>query len=111
MVASLLSAAGALVVTASSVAEALRAIHHRVPQLVISDVGMPYADGYAFLRELRALREPYASIPVVALTAYAREEDRLRALAAGFRAHLGKPFESKDLLRKVAEILATAPAK
>jgi PAS domain S-box-containing protein len=110
MVASLLSAAGALVVTASSVAEALRAIHDRVPQVVISDIGMPYADGYAFLRELGAIGEPYASIPVVALTAYAREEDRLRALAAGFRAHLGKPFESKDLLRRVAEILATAPA-
>ena len=110
MIASLLSAAGALVVTTSSVAEALRAIHHRVPQIVISDIGMPYADGYAFLRELGAMGEPYARIPVIALTAYARDEDRHRALAAGFRAHLGKPFEATALLRKVAEILAPARA-
>ena len=96
--------------TTASVAEALRAIHQHVPQVVISDIGMPYADGYTLLRELEAIGEPYASIPVVALTAYAREEDRVRALAAGFRAHLGKPFEAKALLRMVAEILATAPA-
>jgi PAS domain S-box-containing protein len=110
MIASLLSTAGALVVTTSSVAEALRAIHRRAPQIVISDIGMPHADGYAFLRELGAMGEPYARIPVIALTAYAREEDRRRALAAGFRAHLGKPFEGTELLRKVAEILAPTPA-
>ncbi len=110
MIASLLSASGALVMTAPSVAEALRSVHERTPQLVISDIGMPYADGYALVQELKAMGEPYATIPVVALTAYARDDDRKRAQAAGFRAHLGKPFEANDLLRKVAEILTAARA-
>ena len=72
---------------------------------------MPYADGYELLRELRAMGEPYATIPVLALTAYARDEDRARAMSAGFRAHVGKPFESTDFLRKVAEIIAAARAE
>jgi PAS domain S-box-containing protein len=110
MIASLLSSAGAVVVSVSSVAAALRAVQQHAPQLVISDIGMPYADGYALLRELRALGQPYAAIPVVALTAYARDEDRKRALAAGFRAHVAKPFESQQFLRTAAEIISEAGA-
>jgi PAS domain S-box-containing protein len=110
LMASLFCSAGAIVSTAASVAEALRSIHKQTPELIVSDVGMPYADGYALLRELRAMGEPYASIPVVAVTAYARVEDRQRALAAGFRTHVGKPYESDDLLRMAADVISKARA-
>jgi len=108
LIASLLLDAGADVISVGSVAEALRAIYERAPQLVICDLGMPYADGFDLLRQLRSMGGTYTTIPVVAVTAYAREEDRQRALTAGFQAHVGKPFETQQLLTVAAEWLARA---
>ena len=110
MLVNLLSFTGATVVMAGSVAEALRLVSQRRPDLVIADIGMPYADGYDLLTGLRGMGTEYASIPVIALTAYAREEDRRRALDAGFRAHVGKPFEAQALLQKAADVLSSAGA-
>jgi CheY-like chemotaxis protein len=108
LIASLLLDAGADVISVGSVAEALRAIYERAPQLVICDLGMPYADGFDLLRQIRSMGGTYMTIPVIAVTAYAREQDRERALTAGFQAHVGKPFDTRQLLTVAAEWVARA---
>jgi PAS domain S-box-containing protein len=108
LIASILAPTGAEVVAASSVAEGLRAVYERAPDLVISDLGMPYADGFEMVRQLRLMGEPYASTPAMALTAYARDEDRQRALAAGFQAHVGKPFDVDVLVQTAAALIRKA---
>jgi CheY-like chemotaxis protein/anti-sigma regulatory factor (Ser/Thr protein kinase) len=102
LIASLLLDAGAEVISAGSVAEALRALYERPPDLVMCDLGMPYADGFELLRQVRSMGARYRSVPVIAVTAYARDEDRDRALKAGFQEHIGKPFEAKRLLTVAA---------
>ena len=102
---SILESAGAEVVAVANAAEGLRAIYEWTPALVISDIGMPYADGFELLRQLRLMGEPHASIPAIALTAYARDEDRQRSLAAGFQAHVGKPFDVETLLGAAADLI------
>jgi CheY-like chemotaxis protein len=108
LIVSILAPTGAEVVAASNVAEGLRAVYERAPDLVISDLGMPYADGFEMVRQLRLMGEPYASTPAIALTAYARDEDRQRALAAGFQAHVGKPFDVAVLVQTAARLIAKA---
>jgi signal transduction histidine kinase/CheY-like chemotaxis protein len=108
LIVSILAPTGAEVVSASNVAEGLRAVYERVPDLVISDLGIPYADGFEMVRQLRLMGEPYASTPAIALTAYARDEDRQRALAAGFQAHVGKPFDVNVLVQTAAGLIAKA---
>jgi CheY-like chemotaxis protein len=78
-------------------------IELEVPDILISDVGMPDVDGYELLRMVRA-REMSNSLrlPAIALTAFARAEDRIRALRAGFVAHVSKPVEPSELLATVA---------
>ena len=104
LVATALRAHGAEVRTASSVDEALACLAQRSPMVLISDIGMPGEDGYALIRRVRALGTSAAKIPAIALTAYAREEDRRRALAAGFQTYLAKPVEPDDLVRVVGEL-------
>jgi CheY-like chemotaxis protein len=106
LVSSLLADEGADVVAAGSVAAGLGAVHDRSPELVVCDIGMPHADGFELLRELRAMEDPHVRTPAIALTAYAREEDRQRALAAGFQAHIGKPFDAQEFLRVAAELIS-----
>jgi signal transduction histidine kinase len=89
----------AKVVTAGSVAEGLETLERGNFDLLISDIGMPGEDGYSFIRKVRDL-SPEASgrIPALALTAYARVEDRTAALRAGFNMHLTKPIDPNELL-------------
>jgi CheY-like chemotaxis protein len=89
----------------SSAREALIAYSDWQPHAIISDLEMPEMDGYAFIREVRA-RETISGvcIPAVALTAYARVEDRLRALAAGFQIHISKPADPLELATVVASL-------
>jgi CheY-like chemotaxis protein/nitrogen-specific signal transduction histidine kinase len=108
LVGNLMAGAGADVVAVGSMAEGLRAVGDRSPELVICDIGMPFADGYELLRQLRAMGGSFAAIPVLALTAYARPEDRKRALDAGFQAHVGKPFDAQDLLVIAAGLISDA---
>ncbi|HSE23879.1 MAG TPA: ATP-binding protein [Pyrinomonadaceae bacterium] len=90
---------GAQVVTAGSASEGLDLISNAKPDIVISDIEMPNEDGYAFMRKLRALpANQGGQIPSVALTAHAKAEDRMRALAAGFHIHVPKPVEPAELL-------------
>jgi CheY-like chemotaxis protein len=102
-IATTLELCGASVTTAASAAEAIAAFTRRVPDVVLCDIGMPTEDGYAFIRRVRALGPARGgAVPAVALTAYAREEDRAAALEAGFDAHLAKPVEPAELAALVA---------
>jgi signal transduction histidine kinase len=93
------------VVGAGSAAEAVRAAGERAPGLIISDISMPGVDGYALLAELRRM-PGLEGVPAIALTGHAMDEDRARALAAGFAVHVPKPVDPDELLRVVRKLTA-----
>jgi signal transduction histidine kinase/ActR/RegA family two-component response regulator len=102
---SILQHAGATVLCAASGLEALKHLPLVNPGVLLIDLAMPGMDGYALLREIQQSgRRP--RIPAIALTAYARSEDRERALASGFQMHIAKPVESDTLVRAVARLWA-----
>jgi CheY-like chemotaxis protein/two-component sensor histidine kinase len=103
LLSAMLSAKGAEVKTVSSAKEALDEIRKWQPSILVSDISMPGEDGYALIRRVRKLAD-VGRVPAVALTAYARAEDRLRALAAGFQAHVAKPVEASELLMVIASL-------
>lgn len=96
--------------TAATAAECIRITGEWPTDVLICDVGLPDDDGYGLLRRLRGLPEG-EQIPAIALTAYARPEDRAKALAAGFRAHLSKPLDPELLLRELTEAAAQVPGR
>jgi PAS domain S-box-containing protein len=107
MVERLLEHAGASVRTADSAAAAVRALQERRFDVLVSDLGMPDEDGYSLMRRIRALPDGAGGdIPAVALTAYARAEDRMRAISAGFQLHLAKPIDGATLISMVASLAA-----
>jgi CheY-like chemotaxis protein len=107
----LLEESGAHVITAASAAEAFQVLRELRPELLISDIGMPDEDGYGLISRVRALPSAEGGgVLAVALTAYARVEDRTRALTAGFDMHVAKPVEPAELLTLLANLIATAPA-
>jgi PAS domain S-box-containing protein len=108
----LLEAHGAQVVTAATASEALiLAVDHR-PQILVSDIGLPDLDGYELIRRIRQLEAAgLDSIPAVALTAFARSEDRTRALRAGFQAHVTKPVEPAELVATLASFAGLLPGE
>lgn len=102
----LLRQEGAIVHTAACVREALVAFEEFQPELLISDIGMPEADGYALLHQLhKQIPATSKKIPAIALTAFARDEDRHRAISAGFQRHLAKPINPADLISIMAELV------
>ena len=105
MLTDLLERSGASVHAVTSAAEGVQAARQTPPDLVISDIEMPAGDGYSFIRQLRALETSAGRrAPAIALTAYARAEDRLRALEAGFQLHLAKPVDPPQLLRALLQL-------
>ena len=101
----LLGGCEAIVRTAGSAAEALAMIRVEAPDVLVSDIGMPGQDGYALIRQVRALDEAHGgNVPAVALTAYARSEDRMKAILAGFQMHVAKPVEGAELITVVASL-------
>ena len=99
----------AKVLTAGSAAEALSLIESHKPDVLVSDIGMPEVDGFSLLRSIRGLGAARGGgLPAVALTAFARPEDRTQALRAGFAAHLTKPVEPPELLATVAGVAGRA---
>ena len=103
-----LSGYGAAVTTAATTGEALAAIDRAVPDIVLSDIGMPYEDGYDLLQRLRARSSEHGgTIPAVAVTAYASATDRASTQAAGYQAHVAKPFEPGDVARLVRRLVAS----
>jgi CheY-like chemotaxis protein len=100
-----LAKCGARVTTATSAADALMQIADAQPDIIISDIGMPDEDGYRLIEQIRTLSlERGGMIPAVALTAYARPEDRVRALRAGFQMHVPKPVEPAEIIAVVANL-------
>ena len=104
----LLEGCGATVVAASSAEEAVACVLNEPPDVLVSDIGMPDEDGYALIRRIRALKAGGGSIPAVALTAFARAEDRVNAIRAGFQTHVPKPVEPTELLTMVASLAGRA---
>lgn len=97
---------GACVTAAASVSDALEALKRQRPDVLVSDIGMPSEDGYTLIGKVRALEsEGGEYIPAVALTAYAREVDRQKAIATGFQEHLPKPVEPAELVAVVAHLV------
>jgi CheY-like chemotaxis protein len=106
MLAVVLGQCRAEVASAGSVREAMELLERWRPDILVSDIGMPAEDGYELIRRIRKL-DPGSggSIPAVALTAYARFEDRMRALAAGFQMHVAKPVEPAELVMVIHSLL------
>ncbi len=95
---------GAVVKVAGTAAEGLRQFEAFEPDVLLLDLAMPDEDGYALIRRIRSSGDRGRQIPAIALTAYAREEDKRRAVLAGFDVHLAKPVESNTLVRAVSRV-------
>jgi CheY-like chemotaxis protein len=101
----LLRERGAQVIAVGSAAEGIAALERARPHVIVSDIGLPGEDGYAFIRSVRLRpRNRGGATPAVAVTAYAQLADRLRALDAGFHNHVSKPVDPEELLRVVRNL-------
>ncbi|MGB3205216.1 MAG: PAS domain S-box protein [Crinalium sp.] len=97
---------GAEVTAANSATEAFELLQKLQPNVLISDIGMPNEDGYALIRKIRSLHpEQGGKIPAIALTAYARSEDRNQAILAGFQLHIPKPINPAELAIMISNLL------
>jgi PAS domain S-box-containing protein len=106
----LLTECQARALTAASADEAIEILRRERPDVLLSDVGMPGVDGYEFIRRVRALgAEQGGDVPAVALTAFARSEDRTRAVLAGYQMHLSKPVEPAELIAVIASLARKDP--
>ena len=111
LVTTMLEGSGAQVLAVSSAAEALDSMESWKPDVLIADIGMPVEDGYGLIRKVRALpREHGGQTPAVALTAYARSDDRKRALAEGYQVHLAKPVDRVELAAIIGSLRRKAQA-
>ncbi|MBA3539517.1 MAG: hybrid sensor histidine kinase/response regulator [Deltaproteobacteria bacterium] len=105
LVKSVLTDAGAEVFTASAADDALALVKAHRPDVIISDIGMPDRDGYQFMRDVRGLTAlEGGKIPAIALTAFARSEDRTRAMLAGYQVHVSKPIEAMELVATIQSL-------
>jgi CheY-like chemotaxis protein len=102
----MLEKSGGEVIVAMSADEALNILACETFDLIVSDIGMPGKNGYQFIEEVRSFPASRGgTIPAVALTAYARTEDRLRALRAGYQMHVPKPIEYAELITVIASLV------
>jgi PAS domain S-box-containing protein len=101
----LLAESGAEVSVATTVASALDRLEQTKPNVLVSDIGMPGEDGYTLIREVRSRGFGFQQLPAVALTAYARPEDRRRALLSGFQMHVPKPVDPTELVAAIAALM------
>ncbi len=106
LIARILDEGGAEVTCASTAHEALELLRRERFDVLLSDVGMPDMDGFQLIRKVRSLDEASARpLPAIAITAYARAEDRQRCLLSGFNLHLAKPIEASELIASIAGLL------
>ena len=111
MLEKVLAGSGADVRACASAAEAFVQVQEWMPHVLVSDVGMPDEDGYSLLMRIRKLpADRGGRIPAMALTAYARVEDRVQAISAGFQTHAPKPVEPMNLVSAVATLAKRSPA-
>ena len=112
IVAEQLQARHADVLTASSAAQAFAMLQAEHVDVLLADIAMPGEDGYSLIRKVRALQShSVSSIPAAALTAFARNEDRIQALQAGFQSHLAKPIDADLLVTTVARLGGKLPER
>jgi CheY-like chemotaxis protein len=105
LVSYVLEACGMEVRVAAGAAQALAELEDFTPSVILSDVGMPHEDGYSLIRSVRTLRDDTKrNIPAIALTAFARNEDRTRALVEGFNVHMAKPVEPTVLVNAIVDL-------
>jgi PAS domain S-box-containing protein len=101
-----LSERGGRVIVADSADKGLELVRSEKPDVILSDIGMPKKDGYEFILEVRKLPPQLGGkTPAIALTAFARSEDRTRAMMAGYQVHLAKPVEANELIATVASLI------
>jgi CheY-like chemotaxis protein len=100
-----LTQANAEIASAAGTAEALEKLADFAPDILVSDLGMPNQDGFAFIRAVRSLGHSHQTLPAIALTAFARTDDRRRALLAGFQLHLAKPVDANELIAAIATLV------
>jgi PAS domain S-box-containing protein len=105
LLAAILAQCGAEVQTCESAAQALKSLAEFHPDVLVSDIGMPGEDGYSLIRKVRSSENSYRRVPAVALTAFARAEDRMKALSAGFNMHVPKPVEPAELTTVIASLV------
>jgi signal transduction histidine kinase/CheY-like chemotaxis protein len=107
----ILKRCGSDVRCSESASDAMQTFSEWNPDILVSDIGMPNEDGYSFIKRVRQLKSDRAQkIPAVALTAYATDEDRLRALEAGFHTHVPKPIEPENFVSSIASVLKSQEA-
>jgi CheY-like chemotaxis protein len=99
--------AGAVVREAGTAAAAYESYRNDPPDLIVCDIGLPGEDGYELMKRIRAVEKAGGRppTPALAVTAFAREEDRLRALSVGFNEHLPKPLEPEELVATAARLI------
>ena len=108
LLAELLSSYGVVPLVASSAEEAMSMLERERPDALVSDIGMPVEDGYSLISRIRKLPDPaLAAIPAMALTAFARKEERAKALWSGFDYHLPKPVDPNELFAVLGSMTAS----
>jgi CheY-like chemotaxis protein len=96
----------AIALAAATASQALELVQTNRPEVIISDIGMPGEDGYSFIRKVRMLtHDQGGDTPAIALTAYARAEDRASVAKAGFQQHIAKPVEPNELIAVIANLV------
>ncbi len=105
LIALVLKGAGAEVEAVESAQDALQRMPLFIPDLLLSDIGLPTESGYDLIRKVRSLKSKMKRVPAIALTAFATENDRKKSLSAGFQAHLAKPVEPADLISTIRSLV------
>jgi CheY-like chemotaxis protein len=109
LIEAILAPHGVQVLTCNAAAEALACARREMPDLIVADIAMPHEDGNSFIKQLRQLAPDEGGlIPAIAVSGYAREEDRRRALAAGFQIYLTKPIDPQEFLTTLAALAKVA---
>jgi CheY-like chemotaxis protein len=101
LIAILLQGSGATVEAVDTASTALQRLSIFIPDVLVSDIGLPRESGYDLIRQIRSMSSDINKIPAIALTAFATEKDRKMSLSAGFQAHLAKPVEPSHLLQTI----------
>ena len=99
---------GFVVSQATSSNEGVKVFQSVKPDIILSDISMPAEDGYQFISRIRNLSDEGNQVPAIALTAYAREEEKNRAMASGFHLHISKPTSKAIVLKAVRSLLETS---
>ncbi len=100
----MLEKVGAIVTVAGSAAEAIETLPEALPEVLVSDIGMPDMDGFDLIRRVRALGHHPRDLPAVALTAFVQKDDQRHALLAGFQVHVAEPVDPHDLTSVIASL-------